>query len=125
MGDTLGGRPSDPTCYENGHVVYELVQQKTFYRAGIERLLKATAQGHQVCLLCNESRPEDCHRSKLVGVSLAGHNVEVIHLGPQGERCTQAEVLARLDSAQPSLFDGSLSSRKAYRVASAAPEYLD
>ena len=38
MGDSLGGRPQDPTCYLDGHVVYERVRQKEFFNAGLERL---------------------------------------------------------------------------------------
>jgi len=115
MGDTLGGRPPDLSCYNNGHVVYSLVQQKDFFRAGIDRLLVASAKGIGVSLLCSESRPEDCHRSKLIGVALAERGANVVHLGPQGERLSQAEVLARLKTAQADLFDSSLQSRKAYR----------
>jgi len=115
MGDTLGGRPPDLSCYNNGHVVYSLVQQRDFFRAGIDRLLVASAKGIGVSLLCSESRPEDCHRSKLIGVALAERGANVVHLGPQGERLSQAEVLARLKTAQADLFDSSLQSRKAYR----------
>ncbi len=121
MGDTLGGRPQDPSCYENGHVIYDLVQQKPFFGAGIDRLLDASAKGFQVCLLCSESRPEECHRSKMIGVALAARGSDVIHLGPQGERLAQADVIARLEKAQAALFDGSFRSRKAYRPASARP----
>jgi len=119
MGDSLGGRPPDPTCYEDGHVVYDLVRPKEFYRAGIKRLLDAASKGYRVCLLCSESKPEECHRSKLVGVSLVSSGIEVVHVGARGERMTQAEVLARLESDQPTLFAESLRSRKAYKAANA------
>ncbi len=68
MGDLLGGRPQDPSCYENGHVIYSLVRQKPFFCKGLDRLLDAAAKAIRVSLLCSESRPEDCHRSKLIGV---------------------------------------------------------
>src|SRR5579863_8413204 len=45
MGNSLGGRPPDPSCYENGHVIYRLVQERSFFRSGIDRLLSATAGG--------------------------------------------------------------------------------
>src|SRR5882757_11488879 len=44
MGDTLGGRPDDLSCYENGHVIYERVQSRPFFQRGIERLLSALDQ---------------------------------------------------------------------------------
>lgn len=115
MGDALGGRPSDQSCYEHGHVVYQIVQHKDFFVAGIRRLLVASAKGVCVCLLCSESRPEDCHRSKLIGVSLAEHGVDVIHLDAQGNRIGQTDVLRLLDAGQTEMFDNSLRSRKAYR----------
>ena len=115
MGDTLGGRPKDETCYENGHVIYERVREKSFFKAGIERLLKAYTHGIRVCLFCSEIRPEDCHRSKMISVSLVDRGVSVIHIGPEGEHLTQAQVMARLETAQKEMFANGLTSRKSHR----------
>lgn len=120
MGDTLGGRPPDSSCYENGHVIYRRVREKTFFKDGIDRLLSASTQGIRVCLLCSELRPEDCHRSKLIGVSLADHGVPVVHIGAQGEHLSQVEVTARLKATQTELFDEGFSSRKTYKSAKKA-----
>jgi uncharacterized protein (DUF488 family) len=120
MGDSLGGRPKDQTCYENGHVIYERVQERRFFKAGIDRLLKAQAQGIRVCLLCSEIHPEDCHRSKLIGISLEDHGINVVHVGPHGEHLTQAQVMARLQTAQTEMFANGLRSRKSYRSAKTA-----
>ncbi|MFN0172286.1 MAG: DUF488 family protein [Bryobacteraceae bacterium] len=114
MGDTLGGRPPDTECYEGGHVVYSIVREKPFFKAGIERLLTALRQDLKVCLLCSEGRPTDCHRSKLIGAALAAIGVSVDHLGLEGEKISQAEVIASLESPQGDLFGQSLRSRKAY-----------
>lgn len=114
MGDSLGGRPPDMECYEDGHVVYSIVREKPFFKAGIERLLAALKQDLRVCLLCSEGRPADCHRSKLIGTALDAIGVPVSHLGQQGERISQAEVIASLKSAQGDLFGQPLRSRKAY-----------
>lgn len=116
MGDMLGGRPQDPSCYENGHVLYDVVQQKDFFLNGVNRLIDAYTKGFRISLLCSETRPEDCHRSKLIGSSLAQRGVDVIHVGPQGEHLSQAEVIARLNTAQVQLFGDALCSRKAYPV---------
>jgi len=115
MGDTLGGRPQDPSCYENGRVMYQRVQEKSFFKSGIQRLLSASGQGIRVCLFCSEIRPEDCHRSKMIGVSLAKHGISVVHLGPKGEHLPQAEVMARLKTTQAEMFDNGLCSRKSYQ----------
>lgn len=114
MGDTLGGRPNDLSCYENGHVIYERVLRREFFQKGIERLLNALNQQLRICLLCSESNPADCHRSKLIGVALSSLHVEVVHLCKDRERLTQAQVMASLESLQGDLFGAQLRSRKAY-----------
>ena len=80
MGDKLGGQPADRTCYVDDKVVYELVRQKAFYREGIRRLFKAYRQQLKVVLMCSEGKPETCHRSKLIGESLAELGVPVLHI---------------------------------------------
>lgn len=37
LGDQLGGRPDDPTCYVDGKVDYEQVKTRPFYQAGLAR----------------------------------------------------------------------------------------
>jgi|SRR5579883_1917036 len=114
MGDTLGGRPEDMSCYEDGHVIYERVQARPFFQRGVERLLNALAQRLTVCLLCSESNPADCHRTKLIGVALNAAGVDVVHLCKNGERLSQAQVMTSLESLQGDLFGAQLRSRKAY-----------
>lgn len=106
LGEELGGRPNDAGCYdEQGRVDYAACRQRPAFRRGIERLHAAWKQGQRVALLCSESRPEDCHRSKLVGVALAGEGIEVTHLDEDGTPVSQAEVMDRLAGGQLSLFD--------------------
>jgi uncharacterized protein (DUF488 family) len=114
MGDTLGGRPDDVTCYENGHVIYALVQEKPFFKEGIQRLQSALSQNLKVCVLCSEGRPTDCHRSKLIGVALDKLGVNVVHLDEKGEHVSQADVIKALESLQGDLFGSPLRSRKTY-----------
>jgi len=121
MGDTLGGRPDDPTCYDaEGKVDYTAVTQRDFYQAGIERLTKAWSQGLSVSLMCSEGKPESCHRSKLIGKTLAARGLPVAHIDENDELIGQDEVLLRLTGGQPSLFGDDMlpgSSRKRYRAA--------
>ena len=70
LGDALGGRPQAEDCYVDGKVDYDLVRDREFYRRGIERLQRAYQQRMRIVLLCSEGRPEECHRSKLIGVTL-------------------------------------------------------
>lgn len=116
MGDALGGRPSDPSCYSAGHVIYDAVRERDFFKAGINRLHDAVNGGYRVCLLCAERKPEECHRSKLIGVALQQSGVNVLHFDSDDRVVSQGEVLARLAPPQRQLFGLELRSRKAYRA---------
>jgi hypothetical protein len=66
-------------------------------------------------LMCSEGRPEECHRSKLVGVSLADLGIAVSHLDEEGLARSQDEVISRLTGGQLDLFGTpSFTSRKRY-----------
>jgi uncharacterized protein (DUF488 family) len=105
MGDSLGGRPDDPTCYVDGRVDYARVQDRPFYQAGIARLKTAFAQGRRIALMCSESKPEECHRTKLIGATLTALGIPVAHIDEHDALLTQAEVVERLEGAQLTLFD--------------------
>jgi uncharacterized protein (DUF488 family) len=115
LGDALGGRPDDPTCYADGKVDYDLVRVKEFYLRGIKKLEGARMQGVRLGLMCSEGRPEECHRSKLIGVTLTETGIPVIHLDEEGIPRTQEEVIARLTEGQLGLFEEiTYTSRKRY-----------
>src|ERR1700681_414277 len=38
LGEQLGGRPKDPTCYENNRVRYGKMSQTALFHAGLDRL---------------------------------------------------------------------------------------
>lgn len=117
MGDTLGGLPDDPICYSNGKVDYEKVKEQSFFKRGIGRIQKAFEQQQRVALMCSESKPETCHRSKLLGAALDTLDIPLAHIDEQGKLRTQAEVMQRLTSGQLSLFgEHSFTSRKRYKL---------
>jgi uncharacterized protein (DUF488 family) len=96
MGKELGGQPDDPTCYTaDGRVDYELVKAKEFYTAGIQRLVNAQEGGHVVVLMCAELRPEECHRSKLIGETLRDIPLDLLHITETGNLKRQDEVIVR------------------------------
>lgn len=85
MGDTLGGRPADPACYNLlGKVDYSLVRRQPFFRQGIDRLLTAWEKDVQLALLCSEAKPQNCHRSRLVGKTLEEMGVYLRHIDENG-----------------------------------------
>ena len=113
MGDTIGGQPRDPDCYTDGKVDYEKVRQQGFFQKGIERLRKAYQQGIRSALMCSEGRPEQCHRSKMIGEALAAIGIPLHHIDEDGQSLTQTQVMDRLTGGQLDFFGGPpLTSRK-------------
>jgi uncharacterized protein (DUF488 family) len=119
LGDVLGGRPDDPSCYDvDGHVDYERCRLNASFARGIERVVDAYRQGHRLALLCSEGRPEECHRSKLLAEMLAERGVPVVHIDEKGALLAHEEVASNLRGPQLTLVaDGLGRSRRAYRAA--------
>lgn len=117
MGDTLGGHPDDEDCYDaKGQVDYEKVKDTESYQIGIERLQTAFNQQQCVALMCSEGKPEQCHRSKLIGISLDAQDIPIIHIDENDDQQTQEKVIERLTGGQLRLFgENTFHSRKGYR----------
>ena len=114
MGQQLGGRPDNSIYYVDGKVDYGLLCQADFYQQGISRLNLALEKGYIVTLMCSELKPHECHRSKLIGKTLANNNIQVMHIDEKGDLRTQEEVIDILTDHQMTLFD--FTSRKKYRA---------
>jgi hypothetical protein len=69
--------------------------------------------------MCSESKPCECHRSKLIGRVLADQQIILHHITETGKVKDQATVINELNKgrAPVDLFDQPLNvtSRKAYR----------
>ncbi len=99
LGQALGGRPEDRSCYENGRVRYDRLAQMPLYREGIDRVVE-TAEVERLALMCAEREPLDCHRTLLVGRSLAERGVAVAHILADGTLEAHHDAMDRLlDSA--------------------------
>ncbi len=116
LGDKLGGQPDDLTCYADGKVVYDEVRRRAFFREGLARVEAAFRRRVRVVLMCSEGKPEQCHRSKLIGQALAEQGIPVSHIDENDELVPQADVIYELTDGQLSLFgDLGFTSRKRYR----------
>ncbi|MGB8190711.1 MAG: DUF488 domain-containing protein [Chitinophagaceae bacterium] len=97
MGDTLGGRPNDPSCYNiEGKIDYELLKKKDYFQQGIARVKLALEKELNIALMCSERKPADCHRSRLIGQVLFADGIELRHIDELGEIKDQPTVLAEL-----------------------------
>jgi hypothetical protein len=65
--------------------------------------------------MCSEGRPEQCHRSKLIGEALAAAGIPLYHIDEDGTLLSQTEVIDRLTHGQLDLFgQPAFTSRKRY-----------
>ena len=107
MGAALGGRPRDADCYVDGKLSYSILAEKPEFLLALDRVMAAAERGMRLALMCSELRPEQCHRSKLIGNELEKRGVAVLHVNEAGRMLTNAQVTARLTNGQTDLFDAA------------------
>jgi uncharacterized protein (DUF488 family) len=95
LGKELGGRPADPTCYENGRASYTRMAQTSIFVAGLERVIQGSVS-HRIALMCSEGDPLNCHRTLLIARALVDRGVEVVHIQRNGQPTSHAEVETKL-----------------------------
>jgi len=120
LGDSLGGRPTNPTLYRDGVADYEAMAATADFHAGIDRVIADMTQ-HRLCLMCSEREPLDCHRCLLVGRTLAKLGCKISHILGDGSieqhPATEERLLAGLRPGAGSDLFGNRQSRlaEAYR----------
>lgn len=119
VGDTLGGLPEDRSCYDfNGKVVYDLIKEKEFFKEGLKRLTTANEKKIHLAIMCSESKPEECHRSKLIGQELLKKKISLNHIVSTDRIKSQETVMTELTKGKGTvdLFGNEIdfTSRKSY-----------
>jgi uncharacterized protein (DUF488 family) len=123
MGDSIGGRPDRnkyKVCYhENDTVDYEAIRMQDFFKKGLDRLKTAYDKGVKVVMMCSESNPCECHRSKLIGRELDAMNIPLKHIDEKGKLKDQFTVILELNEGknETNLFGETenMTSRKKYK----------
>ncbi len=95
LGDELGARSSDESCYEKGRVRYDRLAKQSMFQDGLDRI-EMGAEKYRIALLCAEKEPLECHRCILVSRHLVNRNLEVSHILADGTAETHQETIARL-----------------------------
>jgi uncharacterized protein (DUF488 family) len=96
LGETLGGRPSDPRVYHSDGIVnYEERRKSADFSAGIDQTLEL-ARASNIVLMCAEEDPLQCHRFLMVGPALLDRGVTPVHIRRGGELESQREAEDRL-----------------------------
>jgi len=107
LGDLLGGRPQQPSLYDDaGRVDYFRVRGTTFFQEGLDRLGRVAAK-HPVAMLCAEEDPLDCHRGLMIAPALVERGIAPGHLREDGSLETTAAMEKRL-LALTKVDDGSM-----------------
>jgi uncharacterized protein (DUF488 family) len=83
LGQELGARSEDPTCYRDGRAQYALIAKTPLFERGIERLM-AGMENFRVAILCAEKEPLGCHRSILIARYLHERGILVRHILEDG-----------------------------------------
>jgi uncharacterized protein (DUF488 family) len=96
VGDTLGGRPSDPRAYHaDGIVNYEERRKAKDFGAGIDRVLELS-QSSNIVLMCAEEDPLQCHRFLMICPALLDRGATPAHIRRSGELESQHAAEDRL-----------------------------
>lgn len=120
MGDTLGGRPNDASCYDDfGHVDYLACREHPSFRSGFARLKSAFEQEAGAAIFCSELRPEQCHRTKLIAEAMMELGVPVEHVDANGSLASHRVVMQRLQVTQMSLLGGPSEATRSRRAIAA------
>jgi uncharacterized protein (DUF488 family) len=89
----LGGRPLDHPATESGLPDYERMALRLETRLALDTLASKAAD-ENVVILCSESAPEQCHRSRMIEPELARRGVWVEHILHSGERVARPTLFA-------------------------------
>jgi uncharacterized protein (DUF488 family) len=108
LGQELGPRSEDPSCYVEGRVQYDRLAVTELFTRGIERLLTGV-KTHRIALMCAEKDPITCHRMILVCRTLRSEPVEIGQILEDGRlerlRDSELRLLQTLKMPQLRLFD--------------------
>jgi uncharacterized protein (DUF488 family) len=79
LGDELGARPKDLSCYINNKVAYSKITDSHDFQNGIKRILVGLNK-YRVALMCAEKDPISCHRTILICKHLRQLDIEIDHI---------------------------------------------
>lgn len=115
MGDVIGGRPLNDNCIDSdGYFDYKKMAEKPQFQTGLKRLVKANEKGCRVAVMCSETDPTQCHRSKLIGRELYFQDdISMEHIIAVNKTKTQVDIMTELDRGKGNWPDGDLFINKA------------
>ena len=95
LGQELGARPEDQSCYVDGKALYERIAATDLFIEGIQRILNGVKK-YRIALMCAEKDPITCHRAILICQHLQKHGLEIYHIKADGNLESQQDLEQRL-----------------------------
>ncbi|WP_427159669.1 DUF488 family protein [Aliinostoc sp. HNIBRCY26] len=95
LGDNLGARPKDQSCYAQGMARYDLIAATASFAEGLNRIIQG-AKKYQISLMCAEQDPIICHRAILICPHLQKIGLKIQHIRKNGELETHQILEERL-----------------------------
>jgi hypothetical protein len=96
LGEELGARPRDPSCYVDGKAVYQKIAESAKFKNGLERIRVSMQKGYVLALMCAEKDPMACHRAILICRNLRDWLIDIRHIIDHDITETQADLEERL-----------------------------
>jgi uncharacterized protein (DUF488 family) len=95
LGNELGARPDDETCYVDGKALYEKIAATKAFSMGLKRVLRGS-ETFDIALMCAEKDPLTCHRAILVCQHLKPLLPDIHHILGNGELETHQHLEERM-----------------------------
>ncbi len=110
LGEELGARPKDPSCYVDGKAIYQKIANSELFKKGLDRIKLGMQKNFVVALMCAEKDPITCHRTILICRNLRGQGIDIQHIIDAKTTETQVDLEKRLISQlklHPDMFEDS------------------
>jgi uncharacterized protein (DUF488 family) len=108
LGDELGPRSEDPSCYVDGKVQYSRLARTDSFQRGLGRL-RSGMKTYRIALMCAEKDPIFCHRMILICRVLRAEPIEIEHILEDGRleslRDSEMRLMLQLRMPQLRLFE--------------------
>jgi uncharacterized protein (DUF488 family) len=106
VGDALGARRQEKSCYRDGVADYALIAQAGAFKKALARA-EERARSMRIAIMCSEKDPLQCHRFLLICRQLKERGLDIQHILSDGSLEANAATEQRLLREQK-LLDGDL-----------------
>jgi uncharacterized protein (DUF488 family) len=96
LGEELGARPKDPSCYVDGKALYQKIADSTLFKNGLKRIKLGMQKNYVLAMMCAEKDPMTCHRTILICRQLRDQQIDIRHIIDHETTETQADLEKRL-----------------------------